>query len=319
MTALPEALITSAREWRVRLIYGDKTEGGSKKEKEKRRRGSQERHQQELRDALSGDAKQFTDYLRRQLQVEDALLAPLPDLPHPLTASEFRNPCLEVEQVLAAYWGGQIHAREASTPAFWNLCHLKWLEAGSIDGAPQATLAGSKDSGSQMSLDSSTRNVIRRLGGLPEVRGYVSVLSDCPLAKAWWRAAVAREAHSLLHDRYSEAELHRMLHAGDQVWAALVGPAVRSIPAVNHPKARAALITTLQGRHRGDGIPNTEAAAKMQAALKALGRLSTVSPLGALPLERLERVVNEAVQDPANVQAEVQERAADPEVNDVET
>ena len=42
--------------------------------------------------------------------------------------------------------------------------------------------------------DAAVRNPFRRMGGLPHVRGKLSVLADCPISCAWWRRRVARLA-----------------------------------------------------------------------------------------------------------------------------
>ena len=42
-------------------------------------------------------------------------------------------------------------------------------------------------------MDRTVRAVLRRLGGLPEVRGARSVFVNCPFARAWWREHLVKQ------------------------------------------------------------------------------------------------------------------------------
>ena len=98
---------------------------------------------------------------------------------------------INLERTLSKSWDGQIRRRDASRPVFWTLAHIRWLEEGQLGDQIEETLlrGGGRDS----TEDQRTRNLLRRVGGLPHVRGKVSVLSDSPISRAWWRGSVASE------------------------------------------------------------------------------------------------------------------------------
>ena len=139
--------------------------------------------QKELLGVVSEGPVAFAAYLRGRLGLtaEDAIDAPT--LPGPIDASEYRDPPFDLERTLSKSWNGLIRRRDASRPVFWTLAHIRWLERGQLGNHIEEALlrGGGRDS----TDDQRTRNLLRRIGGLPHVRGKVSVLSDSPISRAW--------------------------------------------------------------------------------------------------------------------------------------
>ena len=62
--------------------------------------------------------------------------------------------------------------------------------------------------------------MLRRLGGLPEVRGNRSVYVDCPFARAWWRERIVAEAAG--GDDRSARHVRRVVRIHQTYWEKLV-------------------------------------------------------------------------------------------------
>ena len=181
-------------------------------------------------------------YLRGRLGISAEAPIHAPPLPRPIDVSEYRDPSLYLERDLSESWNGVIRRRDASRPVFWTLAHIHWLEKGQLGNQIEESLllGGGRDS----TDDQRTRNLLRRVGGLPHVRGKVSVLSDSPISRAWWRGNVALEIAEAMADvsTLNPADIHRVLHSNNDAWARLVGDSVHRITVLNQPRARAALV-----------------------------------------------------------------------------
>lgn len=203
--------------------------------------------QKELVAALHEGSLGLTAYLREQLGlVEQRIGDDLPWLPRQLTPEEAFEPPLQLEGELHQAWGGIVPAGLASQPQYWVLCHIAWIEEGLLGDDLMATFTRPPSRSQAVGLDEGVlevqaRTFLRHIGGLPIVRGKISVFSDCPLARAWWRGRLAAEAAANA-PHLSVADAHSALHRRNQTWEELVQLLLRRLTVMNHPKARAALV-----------------------------------------------------------------------------
>ena len=204
-----------------------------------------EKDQGTLLAAVADGPEGLTRYFRAWLGFEAGTAIGAPPLPRTaLTPGEFRNPPIEAERELADAWEGQVEPAQAAQPLFWLLCHVEWIRQGRIDDIEAALTLGDGD----RTMDQRTRNFLRRSGGLPHVRGNVTVFSDCPLARAWWVRRVAAESARASKGAIGIEEAHKALHDHRQVWETLALLSVRRVTAINHPSARAALVAAIAER-----------------------------------------------------------------------
>ena len=267
MSSDPLAIINQDRfdEWQKDLIYEKKYAWSDPRKAE--------RNQQELERAVEAGNTQVRDLMLRRLGVEsseDARKA-VPQLPRPLTqAAMQRLPRHDEEKVYEAL--RVVNPLQAATPAFWTLCHAVWIGDWKFDGdVASIFMEGGKDKTS----DQRARNFLRRTGGLPRVRGSVSVLEDCQISAAWWRcrtAEVASDAASDCGETLSFAEAHEVLwHSG--VWKDnLARWPVRRVTALSAPPALAAVVSVL-ARH-GLAPKQGDAKKQVQAVMWAVARVS---------------------------------------------
>ena len=247
--------------------------------------------QKELHRVVSEGPLILAAYLRVQLGIDTEESIEAPSLPASIDASEYRDPSFKLERTLTEFWEGLVPRRDASRPVYWTIAHIRWLEDGLLGDQIEETLlrGGGRDS----TDDQRTRNLLRRLGGLPHVRGKVSVLSDSPMSRAWWRGKVASEiAESTTDDlNMSATDVHRVLHSHNDAWARLIGDSVHRITVMNQPRVRAALVKLYEGASR-DGQPVQPL--EMQSVARLLSRHGAVLALSHIDWNDLSELAREA-------------------------
>ncbi len=240
--------------------------------------------QSDLIDAVKAGSASFAGYLGQALELEPGGLG-APPLPRKIDPSELRDPPLQLESDLFGMWSGELHARAAAQPLLWTRWHLQWISEGQFGERLDEAFLGTLANGSEeKTTEAATRNLLRRLGGLPHVRGKVSVLNDCPLSRAWWRGRLALDAAGQCEGAFDAPIAHRVLHSSNDAWARLVGDSVRRITVVNHAGLRAALICQYRTASR-DSAPVP--AQELQAAVRLLARNGPALVFGALSWEEL--------------------------------
>ena len=155
------------------------------------------------------DARDTGTFLQRMAKIPTTGTATAPVIPDPLTESEFKEPAPLIEQILHQTWS-TLPPATACRSTFWANVTLDHLRQGRIQSSYLAANGGSLPGGLEridhvlsdtterapQLIDSCVRTVLRRLGGLPEVRGNRSVYVDCPFARAWWRERwIQRASH----------------------------------------------------------------------------------------------------------------------------
>ena len=153
--------------------------------------------------------------------------------PYPMTESEYKDPPSDTEEDLYASWSA-LTPSVACRCAFWAKVTLDHIREGRIQSVYLAANGGSLPGGAERidavlqdktleaprRIDSCVRTVLRRLGGLPEVRGNRSVYVDCPFARAWWRERIVADAAS--GDDESARRVRRVVRIHQTYWEKLV-------------------------------------------------------------------------------------------------
>ena len=150
------------------------------------------------------DSAAFQEYFKEIPRIGTAE-APL--APYPMTESEYKEPPSDTENALYAAWL-MFTPSIACRSTFWANLTLAHISEGRIQSVYLAANGGTVATGAEridfvlrdettrgpQRIDSCVRTVLRRLGGLPEVRGNRSVYVDCPFARAWWRERMVAQA-----------------------------------------------------------------------------------------------------------------------------
>lgn len=223
-----------------------------------------------LREAVHGGSATFVAYLEGELGTAVGEWSNAPDLPRSLDPSEFRDPPFQLEREIYEAWRDVVKARFASQPLFWTRNHAVWIDQGRLGEQLAPALLGALQSGKPMTNDeAATRNLLRRMGGLPHVRGKVSVIQDCPLSRCWWRGQIAEGAARASHGELDGETAHRVLHSTNDAWDRFAGDSVKRITVINHASVRAAVICQYRDASRETGGVNPY---EMQDAVRLLAR-----------------------------------------------
>ncbi len=151
----------------------------------------------------------------------------------PLTENEYKDPPSDTEHALFLMWSALTPAA-ASRSAFWANLTLTHIREGRIESAYLACNGGNLSGGAERIdaaladssqqapklMDSCVRTVLRRLGGLPEVRGNRSVFVDCPFARAWWRERIVAQASR--GDEECAARIRAVVRLSQDYWEKFV-------------------------------------------------------------------------------------------------
>lgn len=234
--------------WQQGMVFEKKYYKKTKVSDVRKIKGGIRDRQKDLKRAVSECPDSVGAYLRKQLGLTDSHPINAPALDRQLTPQEFVNPPVELEMELGTTWREEITPRHAAMPHFWLLCHIKWIEQGKLGDSGhllrEALLRGPRRGNP---LESETRNFLRRTGGI-FVRGNTSVLSDCPLSRAWWRHRLATEVAGVTEGEMAQTSAHEVLHRSGPGWETLVMLSLKRITAISQPAARAAIIVYL-ARH----------------------------------------------------------------------
>ena len=241
--------------------------------------------QTELIAAVADGPTELVRYLRTKLRLASDQKIDAPPFPRPeLTPSEYKDPPVQLEEELGTAWKDVLEHRAAlaSSPLFWLLCHIVWIEEGrlGVDGLAleEALLSGTDE------REARIRNFLRRTGGLPHVRGNTSVFSDCPLARAWWRFHLADEVNRTTEGRIEAGAAHWLFHLHRPSWEKLVMLSLKRVTTINQPNARAAIAYHLGERVRTNGRFNQK---DVEAIATGLARVSLRRSLDHTPLGEL--------------------------------
>lgn len=256
--------------WQRGLVFEKKRFRNRSAAEAKKARAKILNRQKALRDAVVGGPLELGRYLRHEMGLEPNDKIGAPNIPRAsLTPSEYQNPPLELEQELGATWEHLIQRGPASQPVFWLTCHIDWIEQGKLGPRGFDLKNALLVSAAKPNRETHTRNFLRRTGGI-FVRANTSVLSDCTLARAWWRYTLAKEVEHVTGSGIAYEAAHEALHVSRPAWETLVMMSLRRITSLNQPMARSIIVEHLVRQLADTGKVTKE---RVQQAAFALGPL----------------------------------------------
>jgi len=153
--------------------------------------------------------------------------------PCPMTESEFKDPPPDTERELYRSWSA-ITPSVACRSTFWACLTLQHISNGYLNSVYLAANGVNLPGGAEridhaladsteqrpIRIDSCVRAVLRRLGGLPEVRGNRSVYVDCPFGRAWWRERMVEQVAR--GDEEIAVQVRAVIRVSQTYWEKLV-------------------------------------------------------------------------------------------------
>lgn len=209
--------------------------------------------------AISSDG--LASYLSLSLNVSPELIAGTPALQR-VTADEMVNTPLEWELHIGSQLR-EVTPQQALSSAWWYICHIAWLRAGVFPDPPDIAFGArvnprtlSSDPATMPrtaseTLDKATRNLLRRLGGLPHIRRIYRVAEDPPIPRAYWRYRLAADAAASAPASagLTAEECHRILHLSS--WGRFIERSSQTYSSLLSPRALAAVCATAESSRKG--------------------------------------------------------------------
>ena len=267
-----------------------------------RRRGSRDQIDFLTAACQNGD---FASYLRSRVNTTGVRQPDLYDTR--LTEHEFMNPPASTEAGMHGAWQG-LTPRIACRSTYWANLTLLHIEEGILkasflaargngdeDGVQrlERVLGTEKDDNTKKEIDSCVRTVLRRLGGLREVRGNRSVYVDCPLARAWWRERLVREASN---GEPGIAEQVRVVVRQSQAfWEELVSLIVSRNSVLGSARIRISFILSLADHFERAMESPLRKAKAIRAASRVIGIKQASLELSVLDQDELRRIMDDLV------------------------
>lgn len=294
MSDLRPGLLQKHWAWQANVIFqGKRHRSRSKREIRELRRQITKR-QSALETAVKGGRIPLAEYMAKAIGIEGDLPFKPPQFPLRLTADQFLEPPCNVERQLAEGFGAVTRA-EACRTTYWFVSHIAWLQG---DALPEDTvkcfLIGQSRPTRQDLREHQTRNFIRRTGGIDVERFRISVLSDCPVSRAWWRWRVAVDAAASSEGTLDAETAHRILHADNAAWEALAMDSLRHVPVTSHSRLRAAVLCQFPDARRGE--PGPDGHPWLRSVGRELARLGPSVSLKHIPWTELLELAQTAKQ-----------------------
>ena len=245
--------------------------------------------QQLVAAATSSDG--LASYLSQSVGADPDLIAQTPAL-QGVTADEMLNTPLEWELHVGSQLS-EVEPQQALSSAWWYVCHIAWLRAGVFPNPPDVAFGArvnprvlSSDpatisSTASETLDKATRNLLRRLGGLPHIRRIYRVAEDPPIPRAYWRHRLAAEASASapVGASLTAEECHRILHLSS--WGRFIERSSQTYSSLLSPRALAAVCAAAESSRRG--VRDEHLRAVAQRCLQAHPELTDWESLSRAP------------------------------------
>ena len=244
----------------------------------------------------------FLEFFRRSMSTSGSCEMPL--ISDRLTENEFKDPPTSTEASLHRSWIDLTPSISCRT-TFWAFLTCRHIEQGKVDAIylaanGQAGVSGAERvdlalrDGAAKSIDDCVRNVLRRLGGLPGVRGKRSVYVDCPFARAWWRERLVADISR--GDGECADLIREVVRVSQTYWENLVDLIVSRNSVLGSGEVRNAFILALANLFAENLDSPLRTAKNLRLACRVLGAIQASRELSILDLEDIQRLMNELVQ-----------------------
>lgn len=251
------------------------------------------------------DTADFLDYMGTAVRVQKGeRFGPLAER---MSEAEFGNPPSDTERRLFDEWKA-LTPRVACHASFWGCVTFRHIEAARIESSFLAANGGGSSTGAQRidaalaatgetaasKLDGCVRTVLRRLGGLPEVRGNRSVYVNCPLARAWWRERLVREAAA--DDDALARQVRAAVHPESlQYWEDLVTFVVSRNSVFGSTTVRNILIRALAKALDADPLSPLRKATELKRLCRSVSSIQASRELSVVPPEDVGAMIGDIV------------------------
>ncbi len=253
------------------------------------------------------DTATFVDFVHQQAPPTSGTPIPL-CTGGPWTELTAKDPPLDLEVGMYELWQA-IPPRVACRVPFWAQVSLAHIAAGIIDPTwwaghsksirttgRTAIIQALTKTGTQgdAQVDTCVRNLLRRMSGLPVVRGPYSVFTNCLFARAWWREHLVSNIrnYSQQQDKAaSRTELRDILRYSQDYWENLVSMTVPR-GAVFGTRVQAVFIDSLARHNRSNPYTPLRKAYFLRKVLQQFSNVAAAREMGVLSFAELSTEVD---------------------------
>lgn len=227
-------------------------------------------------------------------------------IPTALTESEYREPPPCTEKTLYDSWS-ELTPTVACRTTFWSYVTISHIKAGKIQSKYLASAGGNVSGGSERIdlaldeqkpvqpklIDDCVRAVLRRLGGLPEVRGNRSVFVDCPFARAWWRERMIKQAAKDRED--TEKKIRMVVRTNQTYWEKFIDRIVFRNSTFGSENIRGAFLRALANFVEEDPLTDLRSPSGLQRLCRRATAYQGAKELSFLDDNELDDLMEEIV------------------------
>ena len=265
-----------------------------------------------LKVARSSD--QFLDFVRTQVDTKGEREASVFD--ERLTEHQYKEPTKDTEQRMYKIWE-DVPPETACRVTFWGEVTLRHIEnkriqssylaanGGALSGGLERIDKALSKSGNEKEIDNCVRVILRRMSGLPEARGNISVYVNCPLGCAWWRERFADEVcefidKSSLKSKASHDGILNLLRQGQEYWETLVRLVVSRNAVLGDRNVRDVLIWSLSETLKSDKENSVLKSQNLKSLCRLLGVRCAWQELGILEPAELKSLIDNEISSMAS-------------------
>ena len=249
------------------------------------------------------DSEDFLSIIDREVSKRDG--EDLELFSGPLTEQSFKEPTKDQEQLMFATWD-DVSPRIACRISFWaevTLAHIRsemiaepyWLAAngGKTEGGDERidrALAMRGDSGNRL-VDDCVRTVIRRMSGLPHVRGNRSVFVNPSFGRGWWRERLI--ANILQRPGVEDRQdLLEVVRASQQYWENLVTMIVSRGSVFGSRNVQDALVNSLAKHFKENPHTRLRTANGLTRVLRRFSNVAASREIGVLEFDEIGEILD---------------------------
>ena len=249
------------------------------------------------------DSEDFLNFFDREVSRIDGENIEM--FPGPLTEQSFKEPTKDQEQLMFATWN-DVSPRVGCRISFWGevtLRHVRaemiaepyWLAAngGRTEGGDERidrALAMRGESGNRL-VDDCVRTVIRRMSGLPHVRGNRSVFVNPSFGRGWWRERLV--SNILQRPGVEDREdLLEVVRASQQYWENLVTMIVSRGSVFGSRNVQDALVNSLAKHFKAYPDTRLRTANGLTMVLRRFSNVASSREIGVLEFDEIGDVLD---------------------------
>ncbi len=248
------------------------------------------------------DTDKFIEYMAK---IDKTNGDELPTYQGLFTEDECKNMPFNLSQELYDTWRNLSPAIACRSP-FWACVTVQHIKKNKIESHYLASNGDGQSSGKSRidavlntndpnKIDKAIRDVLRRLGGIPEARGNRTVYVDCVFGRAWWRNHTAEIIANESGDDIKD--IHKLFSRTQADWEQFANLVLSKNSVLGDSRIRSAFVSCLltTKNNIGDKSFYDGFAKKLNTAQRLIGVKQALQELGVMDINQLKDIFNDDI------------------------